>query len=664
MSSEFRKTEDAAAVTDQLSDTEVEDDAFTTEQEEAMQQAGAKQEVTVDPPSSRTRARNTKKAASKKVAFAGSSGYSSNDSPALTKEFKDEQRLKRNLAKAKRQEEAGKTGDEWKIDPSDPSLRVGTEEWRMSKDKAGIAAYNSSRKNTMRLPGHGGINEIVNDPSSLVPSNGVVTIRAFEYHQLAVLLEVSTGDIWHFDLRHWHECLSSIFIMRLLMLSFLMQSMKEGQEGGTKLLDAVSKLAEQVPSESRQEMENLLVAARSQHNAAQNTLAHRNDVVAELCDIVNRLAVIWETTKQDLDGAKADMAKQEKAVASLRKKLLADIGQVRESVKRKASVTATADIEEMRDFRASFDRMVEDNSKMQQAAAAELQEVAKVVRTNREAHDLLASVVDDKLDAGIEADRHKRATDQRRRDLSNQARARIAEQARTVQEGPAGLPAQAVGGQQEQAEVRTPAEVPAPAPLPRLPVSFGPAPQPNITVGQQGVPVIRAQLVNNGAIPRRPPQQPQQRQQRAEVQQQMEPAVAEPAWLSNPNALQYRAEQIRAGVAPTVYNFVLPGRGRISNQEYAQLNQRQRDKVRTVKWTSRMNNPEEGSAANKGRFGCYKCQGDVSTVVSHVLCLHLLYIAASQVDVPAHHLQVLRGEGAHDGLVLPQLEGEVRHEER
>ena len=376
MSSEFRKTEDAAAVTDQLSDTEVEDDAFTTEQEEAMQQAGAKQEVTVDPPSSRTRARNTKKAASKKVAFAGSSGYSSNDSPALTKEFKDEQRLKRNLAKAKRQEEAGKTGDEWKIDPSDPSLRVGTEEWRMSKDKAGIAAYNSSRKNTMRLPGHGGINEIVNDPSSLVPSNGVVTIRAFEYHQLAVLLEVSTGDIWHFDLRHRHECLSSIFIMRLLMLSFLMQSMKEGQEGGTKLLDAVSKLAEQVPSESRQEMENLLVAARSQHNAAQNTLAHRNDVVAELCDIVNRLAVIWETTKQDLDGAKADMAKQEKAVASLRKKLLADIGQVRESVKRKASVTATADIEEMRDFRASFDRMVEDNSKMQQAAAAELQEVS------------------------------------------------------------------------------------------------------------------------------------------------------------------------------------------------------------------------------------------------------------------------------------------------
>ena len=153
--------------------------------------------------------------------------------------------------------------------------------------------------------------------------------------------------------------------------------MKESKEEGTKLIDCMSLLASRtVTDDNRQEVEDLLVAARSQHNAAMQSITHRDTLIEELCIIANRLTAIWDEAKTELEETKAKVAKQAGTVASLRKK----IGSVRESVKRKASTTAVPDINEWTDFKTSYDDMVAENGKKQEENAAEIQEVIPAIR--------------------------------------------------------------------------------------------------------------------------------------------------------------------------------------------------------------------------------------------------------------------------------------------
>ena len=156
--------------------------------------------------------------------------------------------------------------------------------------------------------------------------------------------------------------------------------MKESKEEGTKLIDCMSLLASRtVTDDNRQEVEDLLVAARSQHNAAMQSITHRDTLIEELCIIANRLTAIWDEAKTELEETKAKVAKQAGTVASLRKKLLHEIGSVRESVKRKASTTAVPDINEWADFKTSYDDMVAENEKKQEENAAEIQEVIPAI---------------------------------------------------------------------------------------------------------------------------------------------------------------------------------------------------------------------------------------------------------------------------------------------
>ena len=188
MSSEFRKSEEAA--TPGLSDTEPDEEVFS--ESEGKVPAKGEKEVSA-PPSTRTRAKRSKIAAKfgKTVKLDESSGYSSVGSPAqASKEFKDDQANKKKQAKARQREEASKTGADWQLDPSDPTLAVGTDDWRAAGERTGLSSFNSTRKDSARLPRHGSASEIVNNPGALEAKNGAVSIRAGEYGELATFLKV------------------------------------------------------------------------------------------------------------------------------------------------------------------------------------------------------------------------------------------------------------------------------------------------------------------------------------------------------------------------------------------------------------------------------------------------------------------------------------------
>ena len=225
-------------------------------------------------------------------------------------------------------------------------------------------------------------------------------------------------------------------------------------------------------------------------------------------------------------------------------------------------------------------------------------QVAKVVAANRVAHDQLAAAVETgEAGAAPSQDAERQAyLRQKRRDLSVQTRERREASAAASQARPAESPTQA------EDQGRQPARPPVTFGAPARRVDNTPAPLPNIALDEQGAPVARAQLAGGGSIPRRPPPPVQQPAQQLQAQQ--------PAWLNNPAALNHRAEQIRNGAAPMVNNYVLPGRGPITKQEFAKLPPKQRGRVRTVKWQSRMNDPARGNQHNQAAFGCFHCHGD------------------------------------------------------